>query len=65
MHPLTARIAPRKLTAELVTKPAKIKVKPKARMIGQAVGAGISIVAVRPSSRVSMSLLILFSFSAR
>ena len=46
----------------LVTKPAKTKVRPKARMIGHAVGAGISIVSVRSvSSRVVCPMLILFS----
>ncbi len=61
MTPLTARIAPRRLTDELVTMPAKTRVKPKARMIGHAVGAGISIVSVRMSVCASVCLLILFS----
>ncbi len=64
MHPLSARIAPRRLTDELVTKPAKTKVRPKARMIGQAVGAGISIVSVRSSAFARASMLVLFSISA-
>ena len=61
MLPLTAKIAPRKLTDQLVTKPAKTKVSPKARMIGHAVGAGISIVSVGLSARASVFVLILFS----
>ena len=61
MHPLTAKIAPRKLTDQLVTKPAKTKARPKAKVIGHAVGAGISIVFVCPSGRASVSMLILFS----
>ena len=42
MYPLTANIAPRTLTDAVVSKPAKTKVMPKARTIGQAVGAGSS-----------------------
>jgi hypothetical protein len=51
MHPLTAKIAPRKLTDQLVTKPAKTKARPKAKVIGHAVGAGISIVSVLSVAR--------------
>jgi hypothetical protein len=64
MPPLIARIAPSRLTDGLVTKPAKTKVKPKARMIGHAVGAGISIIFVRLSVRANVSLFTLFSISA-
>src|ERR1700739_4228616 len=61
MTPLIARIAPRRLTDGLVTIPAKTRVRPKARMIGQAVVSGISILSVRLSARGSVSVLILFS----
>jgi len=64
MPPLIARIAPRRLTDELVTKPAKTKVKPKARIIGHAVGAGISIISVELPVRANVSVLTLFSISA-
>src|SRR5437899_8841482 len=43
-QPASARAAPRTLTDMLVTSPAKSRVAPKARMKGQAVGAGTSIV---------------------
>ncbi len=64
MPPLIARIAPSRLTDELVTSPAKTKVKPKARMIGHAIGAGISIIFVMLSVRANVSLFTLFSISA-
>src|SRR5271154_7603019 len=43
-QPASARAAPRTLTDMLVTSPAKRRVAPKAKMKGQAVGAGTSIV---------------------
>src|SRR5260370_39561507 len=43
-EPTSARAAPRTLTDMLVTSPANRRVAPKARMKGQAVGAGTSIV---------------------
>src|SRR5438309_1220548 len=43
-QPASVKIAPRMLTEVLVTNPAKTNVRPKARMIGHAVGAGSSIV---------------------
>src|SRR6266849_7003472 len=43
-QPASASAAPRKLTDMLVTSPAKRRVAPKAKMNGQAVGAGTSIV---------------------
>src|ERR1700693_2529184 len=42
--PVSAKIAPRMLTEALVTNPANTNVKPNARTIGHAVGAGISTV---------------------
>src|ERR1700730_5313806 len=41
--PVSAKITPRMLTELLVTNPANTNVKPNARTIGHAVGAGISI----------------------
>jgi len=64
MPPLIARTAPRRLTDEVVTKPAKTKVKPKARMIGHAVGAGISMISLTLSVRPDVSVFTLFSISA-
>ena len=64
MPPLIARIAPRILTGELVTIPAKTKVKPKARMMGQAVGAGISMIFLWLSGPANVSRFALFSISA-
>lgn len=64
MLPLIARIAPSRLTDELVTKPVKTNVKPKARMIGHAVGAGISIIFVGLPVRANVSLFTLLSISA-
>src|SRR5208282_6039248 len=43
-QPASARTAPRMLTNMLVTNPAKMRVAPKAKMKGHAVGAGTSIV---------------------
>src|SRR5260370_8206259 len=43
-QPASVKIAPRMLTEALVTNPAKTNVRPKARVIGHAVGAGSSIV---------------------
>ena len=43
-QPASVKIAPRMLTEALVTNPAKTNVRPKARTIGHAVGAGSSIV---------------------
>src|SRR5689334_6087499 len=43
-QPASARAAPRTLTDMLVTSPANRRVAPNARMKGQAVGAGTSIV---------------------
>src|SRR6266851_7644549 len=44
LQPTSARAAPRTLTDMLVTSPANRRVAPKAKMKGQAVGAGTSIV---------------------
>src|SRR6266853_447311 len=49
-QPAIARIAPRRLTAILVTSPANSSVKPKARTIGHAVGAGSSTVFINGST---------------
>src|ERR1700688_1203115 len=43
-QPAKAKIAPRMLTDALVTNPAKTNVRPNAKMMGHAVGAGSSIV---------------------
>src|SRR5208283_4776693 len=43
MQPARESTAPRRLTDRLVTRPANIKVKPKAKTKGHAVGAGTSI----------------------
>jgi hypothetical protein len=43
-QPVTVKNAPRMLTNALVTNPAKTNVRPKARIMGHAVGAGSSIV---------------------
>jgi len=43
MLPATLRTRPRALTEALVRSPANINVQPKARTMGHAVGAGISI----------------------
>lgn len=47
---------PSVLTAALVKRPAKISVRPKARMKGHAVGAGDSIVVGSPERRPTPSL---------
>src|SRR5690349_8052860 len=52
-QPTSARAAPRTLTDMLVTSPANRRVAPKAKMKGQAVGAGTSI--VRGSREVSFN----------
>jgi hypothetical protein len=44
MQPATVKNAPRMLTDALVTSPAKTNVRPNAKMMGHAVGAGSSIV---------------------
>lgn len=51
MHPLTAKIAPKMLTAAVVTIPANTNATPRAKTIGHAVGDGSSTV-FGPSSCV-------------
>jgi hypothetical protein len=65
MQPATVKIAPRMLTDALVTNPAKTNVKPKARTIGHAVGAGSSIEPDRCSGISSVSDVIFQSFPHR
>jgi hypothetical protein len=59
------KIAPRILTDALVTNPAKINVKPKARTIGHAVGAGSAIESGRCTGIPSVSDAIFQSFLHR
>src|SRR5438445_7365884 len=64
-QPASARAAPRTLTDMLVTSPAKRRVAPKAKMNGQAVGAGTSIVRGRePSFNCSVANSVAMSTSA-
>src|SRR5712692_3931635 len=64
-QPASASAAPRTLTDMLVTSPAKRRVAPKARMKGQAVGAGTSMVGVRHGlSNCSVTNTVAISTSA-
>src|SRR5262245_32135149 len=61
MYPLTASIAPTTLTAAFVTRPATTSITPKAKTIGDAVGAGSSTVSVR---RCASACELMFRFAS-
>jgi hypothetical protein len=61
-EPLTAKIAPKMLTEAVVSIPANTSVMPKAKTIGQAVGAGSSTVFDSLLVFVGISKLILSAY---
>src|SRR5271163_3543788 len=63
-QPASARAAPRTLTDMLVTSPAKRRVAPKAKMKGQAVGAGTSILRGVRHVSLNCSVAVIIAMSA-